>query len=226
ALSEQEIVVKSGPQKQLAFIAYEEGDVQKSARIADNFLKILPALTPSPVGHDPTIWTAEYLFRAGRISKQDLEDKRKTWLKDREANRTQQENLRQAPFRWAQLYAGFAETLDEAKDALAKQDDFLPLPPESRRTASFDAELGKTYALAGKNDDALPPLHHVTKACIALGQPILQTRSFYFLGMALEGKGDIDGAKKAYQVVIDRWGNAKPRSVTAEAAKKRLKVLE
>ncbi len=222
----QEVVLHSGPQQQLAFIAYEEGDVQKAARIADGFLKILPALTPSPVGNDPTIWTAEYMFRANRISKQDLEDKRKTWLKEREANRTQQENMRLGPFRWAQLYAGFAETLDEAKDALDKQTDFLPLPPESRRTSSFDAELGKTYALAGKNDDALPPLRHVTKACIALGQPILQTRSFYFLGMALEGKGDIDGAKKAYQVVIDRWGNAKPKSVTAEAAKKRLKVLE
>jgi serine/threonine protein kinase/tetratricopeptide (TPR) repeat protein len=222
----QEVVMHSGPQQQLAFIAYEEGDVQKAARIADNFMKILPALTPSPVGNDPTIWTAEYMFRAGRITKQDLDDKRKTWLKEREANRTQQENMRLAPFRWAQLYAGFAETLDEAKDALAKQDDFLPLPPESRRTSSFDAELGKTFALAGKNDDALPPLRHVTKACIALGQPILQTRSFYFLGMALENKGDLEGAKKAYQVVVDRWGNAKPKSVTAEAAKKRLKVLE
>lgn len=223
----QEVVMRSGPQQQLAFIAYEEGDVQKAARITDGFLKILPALTPSPVGNDPTIWTAEYLFRAGRIGKPDLDERRKTWLKEREANRTQQENMRLGPFRWAQLYAGFAETLDEAKDALEKQNDFLPLPPDSRRTSSFDAELGKTYALAGHHDDdALPPLHHVTKACIALGQPILQTRSFYFLGMALENKGDLDGAKKAYQVVIDRWGNAKPKSVTAEAAKKRLKVLE
>jgi serine/threonine-protein kinase len=226
AQTSQEVVLQSGPQKQLAFIAYEEGDVAKSARVADGFLKILPALTPSPVGNDPTIWTAEYLFRAGRISKQDLDDKRKTWLKEREANRTQQENMRLGPFRWAQLYAGFAETLDEAKDAIEKQNDFLPLPPESRRTSQFDAELGKTYALAGKNDDALAPLRHVTKACIALGQPILQTRSFYFLGMTLESKGDIDGAKKAYQTVVDRWGSAKPKSVTAEAAKKRLKVLE
>ncbi len=226
ALVKQEVVPHSGTQKQLAFIAYEEGDVQKAARIADNFLKILPALTPSSVGNDPTIWTAEYMFRAGRLSKQDLEDKRKTWLKDREANRTQQENLRLAPFRWAQLYAGFAETLEEAKDALDKENDFLPLPPESRRTPEFDAQLGKTYALAGRYDDALPPLRAVTTACIALGSPILQTRSFYFLGMALEGKGDLEGAKKAYQEVINRWGNAKPRSRTAEEAKKRLKQLE
>ena len=63
-------------------------------------------------------------------------------------------------------------------------------------------------------------------ALIALGSPIQQTRASYFLGMALEGKGDLEGAKKAYQLVIDRWGAAKPKSRTAEEAKKRLKQLE
>ncbi len=68
----------------------------------------------------------------------------------------------------------------------------------------------------------------MTKACIALGSPIPQTRSFYFLGMALEGKGDIEGARKAYQTVIERWGGheGKLKSRTVEEAKKRLKVLE
>ena len=41
-----------------------------------------------------------------------------------------------------------------------------------------------------------------------------------------EGKGDLEGAKKAYQVVVNRWGDAKPKSRTAEEAKKRLKQLE
>ncbi len=222
----QEVLLHSGPQQQLAFIAYETGDVQKAARIADAFLKIIPALTPSPMRSDPTTWTLEYMFRTGRISKGDLEEKRKSWLKEREANRTQQENQRLAPFRWAQLYAGFAENIDEAREALTALPDFLPLPPDSRRPAAFDAELGKTYALAGKFDEALPPLRKVTSECITLGSPIPQTRSFYFLGMALEGKGDVEGARKAYQTVVDRWGSAKPKSRTAEEARKRLKVLE
>jgi tetratricopeptide (TPR) repeat protein len=183
-------------------------------------------MTPGPNNSDPTIWTQEYLFRAGNMTKADLETKRQAWLKDREANRTQQENRRMGPFRWAQLYAGFAENLDEAREALDKLPDYLPLPPDSRHTAAFDAALGKTYALAGKYDDALPPLRAVTKGCIALGNPILQTRSFYFLGLALEGKGDLAAARTAYQTVVDRWGNAKPKSRTAEEAKKRLKALE
>jgi len=228
ACTKQEVLVHSGPQQQLAYIAYETGDVDKAARIADAFLKILPALTPGPNNADPTMWTEEYLYRTHKVTKADLDEKRKAWLKDREANRTQQENRRLAPFRWAQLYAAFAENLDEAREALDKLPEFLPLPPESRHTAAFDAELGKTYALAGKYDDALPPLRAVTKACIALGSPIPQTRSFYFLGMALEGKGDIEGARKAYHTVLDRWGGheGKLKSRTVEEAKKRLKVLE
>ncbi len=226
AITKPEVNQHSGPQQQLAYIAYETDDKQKAASIADNFMKVVPAYTPAPFGDDPTIWAAEYLFRAGRITKDELEKRRNEWFKEREANRTQQDNLRLAPFRWALVYAGFAENIDEAKDALSKMEQYSPLPPDSRRTMRFDLALGKAYALAGKNEEALSPLRAVTGACIHLGSPIEQTRAFYFLGMALENKGDLDGARKAYQTVVDRWGAAKPKSRTAEDAKKRLKQLE
>ncbi|HEY1954979.1 MAG TPA: protein kinase [Polyangiaceae bacterium] len=225
-VSNADAALHSGPQQQLALIAFETGDVQKAARIADDFLKVLPAMTPSPVGHDPTIWAAEYLFRGGRIDKATLDAKRTAWLRDQETNNTQTEISRLAPFRWAQLYAGFAENADEAKEALAKENDFSALPPESRRTSRFEFELGKVYALANQGKDAVGPLGRVTNACIALGSPIEQTRAFYFLGMALETNGDLAGARAAYQTVVDRWGSAKPHSHTADEAKKRLKVLE
>ncbi len=221
-----EATLHSGPEQQLALIAFETGDVQKAARIADGFLKVLPAMSPSSTGLDPTIWTQEYLFRAGRIEKTDFDTKRKDWLRNQEAGKQQQENQRLAPFRWAQLYAGFAESPDEAKDALATVEDFSPMPPESRRSPRFEFELGKVYALAGRGKDAIGPLQRVTSACIALGSPIEQTRAFYFLGMALETNGDLAGARAAYQAVIDRWGAAKPHSRTADEAKKRLKALE
>ncbi len=226
AISEQAVMLHAGPRHQLALIAYETGEMQDAAKTAADFLKIVPALTPDPMGNDPTIWADEYLYRGNMISKDELEKRRATWLRQQESSRTQQENLRMAPFRWVMLYAGFSENQDEAKEALDKLPDFLPLPPDARRTATFNADVGKVDALAGKYDEAIPSLRAVTGACIALGEPQLQTRAFYFLGLALEGKGDLEGARKAYQVVVDRWGNAKPRSTTAEAAKARLKQLE
>jgi tetratricopeptide (TPR) repeat protein len=189
-----EVMQHTGPQQQLAYIAYETGDIKKAGRIADAFLRIAPALTPSPDAVDPTIWTQEYLFRNNAITKADLETKRQAWLKERQAGRTQQENMRLGPFLWAHLYAAFAESPEEAKDALDKLPDYLPLPPPSRRTVRFEAWLGKAYALAGKADDAIPSLRTATNACMALEEPIMQTRSFYFLGMALETKGDLESS--------------------------------
>ena len=45
------------------------------------------------------------------------------------------------------------------------------------------------------------------------------------IGLALEQKGDKEGACAAYASVLDRLGNAKPRSVTAEKAKAHAKAL-
>lgn len=226
ALAKPELMIHSGPQHQLALLAFEGGDVAGAGKIAADFLSIAPAMTPDPQGEDPTIWAFEYLFRSGRLKEEDLVAKRKAWLESQEARRTAEDKRRRAPFRWAQAYAGFAETLEEAKEALAVLPEYLPFPPDSRHTPPFDADVGKAFALAGRYDEAVPLLTNVTRACIGLGSPQLQTRAFYFLGVALEGKGDVEGARAAYQTVVDRWGAAKPRSVTAEKARARLAHLE
>ena len=50
-------------------------------------------------------------------------------------------------------------------------------------------------------------------------------RAHYLLGLALEGSGDKAGAAKAYRFVVSQWGQARPRSVTAEKAKARLSAV-
>ena len=226
ARTRPEVMLHAGPQHQLALLAYEGGDVATAAKIATDFLSVAPAMNLDPLGSDPTVWALEYQYRAGKLKKEDLDAKRVAWLAGQEAHRADPENRRLAPFRWATVYAGFAETLDEAKDALELLPKFLPFPPDSRRSPAFEAEVGKAFGLGGRFEEAIPMLSSVTKACIALGSPQLQTRAFYFLGVALEGKGDLEGAKKAYQVVVDRWGNAKPRSITAEKARSRIAQLQ
>ncbi len=226
ARTRPEVMLHAGPQHQLALIAYEAGDVNGAGKIAADFLAVAPAMNLDPLGSDPTVWAVEYLYRSGKVKKEDLDAKRKAWIAGQEAHRSPEENRRMAPFRWATVYAGFAETLDEAREAVDALPAYLPFPPDSRHTPAFDAEVGKAFALAGRFDEAVPLLSSVTRACIALGSPQLQTRAFYFLGLALEGKGDLEAAKRAYQVVVDRWGNAKPRSTTAEKARQRIAQLQ
>ena len=45
------------------------------------------------------------------------------------------------------------------------------------------------------------------------------------LGQALEQTGDTPGACAAYAVVLDRWKDAKPRSVSVDTATARSKAL-
>jgi serine/threonine-protein kinase len=47
----------------------------------------------------------------------------------------------------------------------------------------------------------------------------------FLLGQMLEQTSDRDGACAQYASILARWGNAKPRSVTADRARARSKAL-
>jgi serine/threonine protein kinase len=127
-------------------------------------------------------------------------------------------------FIWNYAYAVPAETADEARLALEKRAPYEPLPPYTPLTL-VGADLGRTYFLAGRIDDAVATLERATKNCFPVDHPLENTRAQYFLGLAREAKSDAAGACAAYGVVRDRWGHAKPRSVTAQKAMARMAAL-
>jgi TolA-binding protein len=125
--------------------------------------------------------------------------------------------------RWSLAYGTFAETKEEAAEALRA----IPVDSEpkiSQRTLHFDFRAGKVLALAGDHVHAVEHLRRVVDACVGFDEPLLQVRASYFLGVALEARGDREGATAAYRQVIDRWGSAKT-SRTAERARARLAAL-
>jgi serine/threonine-protein kinase len=79
--------------------------------------------------------------------------------------------------------------------------------------------------LAGKPEQALPLLQMAANDCEVQRSPIAITRASYLLGLAHEAKGEKAAACAAYGKVIARWGKARPRSVTARAAKEHARVL-
>jgi len=115
-------------------------------------------------------------------------------------------------------------TAEDAKDALTALPAYAPLPPYRPATMA-DAAVGLTFFLAGRTDDALRWLERAARTCRVLDLPVEHTRAHYWLGMAREASGDKEGACAAYRVVRDRWGKAKPRSITAEKAAERLRAL-
>jgi serine/threonine-protein kinase len=124
---------------------------------------------------------------------------------------------------WLHGLAATAETPEDARLALARLGN-MPIPPYTPKTL-VSAGLGRAYLLAGRLDDAMPLLERASKSCMSLAKPVTHTRSHLWLGQAREAKHDVAGACAAYGAVIDRWGNARPRSVTADEARARQRAL-
>jgi len=51
------------------------------------------------------------------------------------------------------------------------------------------------------------------------------TRTSLLYGRALEERGDRAGACEVYRTLAARWGEARPRSITAEEARRRAAAL-
>ncbi|MBI4951868.1 MAG: hypothetical protein HY908_07520 [Myxococcales bacterium] len=68
--------------------------------------------------------------------------------------------------------------------------------------------------------EALPYLRVAARGCFAFDTGLAWVRNAVPLGQALAETGDREGACGAYRSVLDRWGQARPRSVTAERAKR------
>lgn len=209
----------------------ETGDPKGAGGVAKSFRDRMLAYAPNRLAPDPSIGFIEPMFRAGILSSADLERLRATWQAD-EIVRTRatdpgvlsQQRARLAWLRWALVYGSFAETREEAVAAKALMPT-ISEPPLAQRSLRFDFAAGKVLALSGDTSHAVDHLRRVTDACFGLSEPQLRVRAHYYLGLAMEGSGDKAGAAKAYRFVVTQWGDARPRSVTAEKAKARLSAM-
>jgi eukaryotic-like serine/threonine-protein kinase len=202
--------------------ALETGDSKLAAEIAYKLVvgvdvwRIGSAV--SPLRDHQSVFLFRVAQAGGKISKEQFESLRKRWL-------TASVEGDDAPVgaSWVFAYAAPAETEADARSAL------VALPPdtdlERARFFNVDAHVGKVYLLAGRQDEAVRWLQRSAASCWVLRDVLAHTRGLLFLGQALEAKGDTAGACAAYGRVVDRWGNAKPRSITAEKAKARTAAL-
>jgi hypothetical protein len=122
---------------------------------------------------------------------------------------------------WISMYAAAAETGDDAQEALAA------MPDDSTGIWSWNGDVARAnvYMLAGRVDDALPLLESATRSCEVLEDVPSLVRAEMQLGAAYEAKHDDVRACAAYAWVIQRWGAAKPSSVTGSAALARRAAL-
>jgi serine/threonine-protein kinase len=211
--------------RRLAQIYMETGRLMDTGRVAEAYLGRHDAWEPDPRSEDfalagdatPSLLAAA--MRAGKLTRLDFVQKRAEWMRGWERKVTRDFKS----YVWAHGFAGTTETPDDAREALAAMAAYEPLPTFFPKTL-IEASIGNTLFLGGRTDEAVTWLERAAKSCRVLEVPVEHTRAHLWLGLAREAKGDKAGACAAYRVVRERWGKAKPRSVTAEKAAERMRA--
>ncbi len=210
----------------LVAIQEEAGHAADASKIAGEYLSGRDAWEPGPVFEDwamadePTPLFLGVRLHAGDLA-QGAFDRERAHAVQRWESRAL---MPSRDFIWIYAYAAPTETAAEAAKAVAELPSFPQLPPYTPLSLA-SADVGRTFFLAGRIDDAVLQLERATHNCFPLDHPIESTRAHYFLGKAREAKHDTRAACAAYAVVRDRWGGAKPLPVTAQRALQRMGAL-
>jgi serine/threonine-protein kinase len=210
-----------------ARIHFEVDDAKAASSRADEFLRHMGAWT-EPSDGDWTLAFQRVRLLAGDLSRADFERSRTAWESKvkaswKKAGRTASAELGWTT--WLTAWGAVAEETSDAADALkAAPSDTTPL--DGGRYATIDYHYGKVLFLAGRAHDAIPFLERSTRTCALLTDPLTDTLAHYRLGLAYRADHRPEDARAQLEVVVRRWGDAKPRSRTAALAKKALSALE
>jgi tetratricopeptide (TPR) repeat protein/predicted Ser/Thr protein kinase len=206
--------------------ALEMGDAVGASGAAQELVARAPALgNADPIYHGVDLLPFHERVGSPQGPETGFERWRQAWLDARVAKGAASGPL------WTYGYAATAFTPAEAVAALAVLPKFVPLTPVPSAANTFsdpglpDAFVGHTYLLAGDVDGALPYLKRAAASCALFNSVFSLMHASLDLGKALETKRDKEGACSSYRRVLAQWGHAKPRSVTADEARKRATAL-
>lgn len=214
------------PTRLLVQILSETGRPAEAARVAFDFVTRQDAWEPNPraedlaIGRDVTPFMLSAAERGGSLTPSEFAQRRAAWVSgwDRRIAPTYKNYV------WLHGYASVADTPEDAREAFATLPRYTQIPPFRPHTLAW-AGVGPARLLTGKTDEATNWLSDVTKSCLVLEFPVEHTQAYAWLGRAYEAKRDKSKACAAYRVVLDRWGKARPKSVTADKARERTKLL-
>jgi tetratricopeptide (TPR) repeat protein len=208
---------------QLLDIAFETGRDADAGAAARSLLQAMGGWEPEARVDDdgiardrtPRLLAAER--RAGLLSYDEMVAKRAAWL---ETWKAKTPGFRK--YLWLEAYGETVDTPEDAQRAREALPAYGGIPAFRPNTT---VSVGRVYWLAGDLDRAITELSLEAQSCTAYRWPVEHVHANYMLGRAQEARGNVKAACASYQAVLRMWGQAKPRSVTAEDAKGRAASL-
>jgi serine/threonine-protein kinase len=214
-----DITRRSGAAMLLVESALESGRTRDADAMAGEYLKTSDILWKGPPMVDPAPFMRSVTLRAGGSSLDAWRTANAEWIL---AN-TPRAQLT-PPALWTHAFGWGLDTPEAASAAL---DELTKVggEPIPEVWTQETAHIGHAYLLAGRGKDGIRSLQLSAQLCSRLLLPFTYVRGLLWFGEALEATGDTQGACAQYGAVVTRWGHAKPRSVTAEEARKRAAAL-
>lgn len=210
----------------LAEVFFETGRSIEAGRRAEQVLRRALAYTDmrrlSGLTYEPQLLA--FAYTDGRMAPI-------VWLEASEHWEREAATRYSAPERWALRWGSAVGLHFDAAEAfrlappLSGPDREPPSLEGTDMAGFFEAYEGRLFLHADDAARAAPLLEAAARVCNGFASPFLSMRSQLWLGQAKEKLGDQAAACAAYAVVTERWGRAKPRSVTAEEAARRTKTL-
>lgn len=211
------------PMLELAYIYAESGQPEQAGKLAHDYLLRSRVWEPPGKGVDfarPQM--LEFTRLGNLLSSEAFIEQRDEWVRD--ALKIARSKATGRNYIWYAAYANLVHDAASAREALQKLPDYEPVGWSGAWTSDL-AVVGHMHLLCGNVDEAIQWLEQATHHCRTFSDPIFHVRSYLWLGQARELKGDKSGACAAYKAVLDRWGHAKPKSVTADEARARARLL-
>lgn len=204
----------------------ERGEPDRALAVAEAFVRRLPAWTANAPGGVRARLVALRL-RAGRIGEVEARAQREALLREGMAN--SDPDPKKGLYHWLSIEGQYVSSPAQAKEALLRLPSLVDAGPSMH---GFDQwARGKAELLAGNPRQAAEYLRGALATCTAMPTtdfaysrvPFSWIEAQLLLGEALE-EIDRPAACEAYARVIDRWKNAKPRSLSAEKARARARA--
>jgi serine/threonine-protein kinase len=207
----------------LAEALVESGRGAEAARVATGYLRSRDLWIANGLDEGPMTDTTPRLVAiardGGALSEAEASAARDAFVKRWTAlDRAVDAGLRI----WIAAYASAASTPAAAREALA----LMPDGGAGDVMRDMRASVGEVERLAGRLPEARALLERAVRACASGEVVVRQVRAALSLGETCEALDDAACACRAYASVLDRWGAAKPRSITAEKARARRRALD
>ncbi len=211
---------------QRVHVLWEMGERTKSGDVALAFLNRMTAhVVPEQPGQDPTGSLLAFAYASKRMTDVEYVKRRDAWIAGWRARLGERNWRNDGIYVWLDAYAS---TTDPSAEQAREAFDALPTfgVYDARHVDAsvrfLDPEVGALFLAVGKLDEANLLLGEAMRWC----KLVPYVHAFYLYGETRARMGDTAGACAAFASVEQRWGHAKPRSTTLEAARAAMKKYQ